>query len=169
MLCPHQWKSHTLSLICLLVYLAGSSYGAPSIILEIEGLEEALEVESVSWGVKNESAPMDPKPPDFDDVGFASLLTRSSPELFKRTADGMHYPQAELRFYHQGQDKPFYQIELETVFVSSAKLKTSSTAAQQEVSLRYRKIRWTYYTFDADGEVDLVFQAGWDIQSNTEW
>lgn len=143
--------------------------GNLQITLEIDGLDETLEVDSVEWGVKNDSTYMDPQQPEFDDVSFASILSKSSPDLFQRTASGKHYPIAKLSFYEAGQSNPFYEIELETVFVSSASIETSNEEIHQEISLYYLNIQWTYHSLDNEGEIDQSYQTGWDIPSNAPW
>ncbi|MCH8474022.1 MAG: type VI secretion system tube protein Hcp [Opitutales bacterium] len=156
-------------LLSFLWPLVSLSLGEIEIILEIDELDETLEIESVEWGMKNPSTYMNPEPPEFDDVGFASLLSESSPELFLRTASGNHFTQAKLSFYEKGQANPFYEITLDTVTISSAGIETTEEEVRQEISLYYLKIRWTYYTFDSEGEVDEVFEEGWDRASQSQW
>lgn len=147
---------------CFLLFLPFLYSDDLQITLDIDGLDETLDIESVEWGVVNNN--LDVSPAEFDDLGFASILSKSSPELFQRTASGDHFTAANLSFYEDGQGEPFYEIELGTVYVSSASIETSGDGVHQEISLRYDTIQWTYYIFDGKDK-----SAGWNIQSNTPY
>ncbi|MCC5789810.1 MAG: type VI secretion system tube protein Hcp [Opitutales bacterium] len=141
------------------------------ITFEVDGWDISQEVKSLSWGMKNEATDHlePPEPADFDNVALVSLLDSESPQRFLNTAWGHGGGTAFFRFYESGEDNPFFEIEIDYITFAEAGIEASDEEVLQLLSLRYNRIRWTYYTYDSEGEVDETFQEGWDLIDNSPW
>jgi type VI secretion system secreted protein Hcp len=156
---------------------------ASDYLLEIDGIKgeskdsvkkETIEVSSFSWGLSNPgsfqsgsgggTAKANPQ-----DLHFTTAVGKASPVLFLSCASGKHIPKATLYVRKAGgKQEEFYTIALEKVLVSSFQSGggSSDIPPQEQFSLNYAKIAFSYKTQDEKGKATGETKHFWDIAAN---
>ena len=107
-------------------------------------------------------------------VGAIDMLKNadeSSPELVAAVCEGRVFPTVVIDMVRVGKDgnEVFYQIELEDAYVSSYSLSgqgAGSIETQEQMSLCYNKIKWSYKKKDEKGNPQGSVDTGWDVGAN---
>ena len=106
----------------------------------------------------------------FKPFTFTKHTDSASPALFKTSAAGSHYGQAELvlcQSSFDGKSKPFYTAKFLTFFVTSMDWSGPGDEGPEEsVSTVYGAIEWSFTRFDGTGSATTV-TVNWDQVTNT--
>ena len=101
---------------------------------------------------------------------FTKNSDAASPSLFKTSAVGGHYEQAELvvcQSSSDGKSKPFYTAKFHTIFITSMDWSGPGDEGPQEsVETLFVAIEWSFTRFDATGSATTV-TVNWDQVTNT--
>lgn len=110
--------------------------------------------------------------PDHQDFSVVKTLDKASPKLALYCCNGNQIPTAKLELCRAGDDNETYmQYELEDVIVTAVKPEgdpvTGEPLPQEQVTLNYGKIEWTYTEFAADTGLPVGdVKAHWDVMAN---
>src|SRR5688500_9177306 len=102
---------------------------------------------------------------------FTKHTDGASPALFKTSAAGGHYKQAELALrqasFGDRAPKPFYIAKFQTIFISSMDWSGPGDEGPEEsIATSYVAIEWSFTRFDGDGSATTV-TVNWDQVTNT--
>jgi len=155
------------------------------IFLKIEGIKgeskddqykEQIEVQSYSFGLTQAGTFAfggggGAGKAQFQDISFAARVSKASPMLFLKCANGQHLPGATLSARKAG-ERPleFLQIKLNDVIITSYQNGGSSGSDSLPVdqfSINYAKIEFAYTEQKDDGSAGEVTRAAWDVKANT--
>ena len=103
------------------------------------------------------------------DLTVSSVLSQASPKLFLAVMSGKHARTAVLEGVKQaGAEKPvlFVRLSLDDVIVTGYSSRASEETPQDEFSLAYAKIRFSYWMQQADGTMGEEQVVGWDLKAN---
>lgn len=107
----------------------------------------------------------------FRNFSFIKLTGIASPALFKTSATGGHYQQADLAIRQAaviGKPQPFYTAKFRTIFVSSINWSGPGDEAPVEsVATSYVAIEWSFTRFDAEGNPLTTVTVNWNQVANT--
>ncbi len=106
------------------------------------------------------------------DFHFSALMSKASPVLFLKCANGSHIPKGTLTGTRAGKgEQEFLKFVLEDVLISS--YQTAGAAASDALptdsfSLNFAKIEFSYAVQKANGEIGAWVTEGWDLRANKE-
>jgi type VI secretion system secreted protein Hcp len=102
------------------------------------------------------------------DFHFTTHTSQASPLLFLATANGRHLKSGLVTVRRKGRGQQEYlKIELTDVLVSSYQSGAGNGAApQDQVSLNFSKITYSFYPQKADGSLGAPVTAAWDLKAN---
>jgi type VI secretion system secreted protein Hcp len=105
----------------------------------------------------------------FQDLSFTKYVDKASNALMTALAKGSHIPKAVLLVRKAGEgQKRYIEITMEEVLVSS--LSTGGSGGEdrltENVTLNFGKVKFSYATQDAKGEVAADADFGWNISEN---
>jgi type VI secretion system secreted protein Hcp len=103
--------------------------------------------------------------PGFDGLRIRKSLDKATPALMNGLSRGEVYPSATLAFVLAGADQArFYQMELGNVSVTALEVGgLASDRPDEELSLVFDYIEWTYTEFDLRGRPLADHTAYWDL------
>lgn len=107
----------------------------------------------------------------FRNFNFTKKADAASLALFKTSATGGRYEQAELALRQISFDgkplKPFYTAKLRTVFVNSINWSGPGDEGPEEsVAILYFAIEWSFTRFDPDGTPSTTLTVNWNQVAN---
>ena len=166
---------------------------ASDYLLEIDGIKGessdrdhkgSIEVESFSWGLSNASSAIAgggggggaSGKVSFQDFHFVKRADSTSPTLMLRCASGEHIKKATLfvrKAGGKGDQQDYMKIELKEVLVSSyqqggSQAGDGDSTPTDQFSLNFTKIEYSHAQQEADGSLDKVTVAGWDIKTSSK-
>ena len=103
------------------------------------------------------------------DLTVSSLLSQASPKLFLAVMSGKHARTAVLEGVKQaGEERPvlFMRLSLEDVIVTGYSSRASEETPQDEFSLAYAKISFSYWMQQPDGSMGDEQVVRWDVKAN---
>ena len=108
----------------------------------------------------------------FRNFHFSKHTGIASPALFKMSATGGHYEQAELALRQTSSDgkalKPFYIAKFRTVYVTSITWSGPGDEGPEEsIAILYFAIEWSFTRFDPDGTISTTITVNWNQVANT--
>lgn len=150
--------------------------------LKIDGIEGEsqnamhkgeIDLEAWSWGETQ------PHPPAvgggggvgkvaMSDFNFTTKLSKASPQLFLRCAEGSNIKAAWLTA-HRGAGKStdyFLKWTFSDLLISSYQTGAAGDLPLENVSINFRKIEVEYKPQKPDGSFAAGFKAGWDVKTN---
>ncbi|WP_165822356.1 Hcp family type VI secretion system effector [Paenibacillus montanisoli] len=98
------------------------------------------------------------------DIYFTKATDASSIPIMMNSLNGVHIPKGKLvylRTVADGKQVPYMTISLEDIVISSY----SFNDTNESVSLRFNKIKWTFWATDAKGK-SVPITGGWDLKQN---
>jgi type VI secretion system secreted protein Hcp len=105
-----------------------------------------------------------------EDLHVVMKESKASPPLFLSCASGRHFKQAVLTGRTPGNvPLEFLVIKLTDVVVSSYRTGGGTAAfPDDQVSLNFAKIEFTFTAQKPDGSPDVPVKAGWDVKRNVK-
>jgi len=112
---------------------------------------------------------------EFSDITLVKEIDKATPKLALYCAEGKHIPDLVIEFTMEEpvtSNKVVYKkIMLEDVAVSAftpvmSYRSNSEFTHLEEVSFRYRQIRWEYTPYDNQGNPGTKVTAGWSLEEN---
>ncbi|MBC7824388.1 MAG: type VI secretion system tube protein Hcp [Candidatus Parcubacteria bacterium] len=98
---------------------------------------------------------------------FMMPTSKASPKLFLAGASGQPLKTATLTCRQSGQKaREFLKITLSDVLVSSFGTSSDTSVPVDQLSLSYTKIVYEFTSQKADGSLDTIVKAGWDVKAN---
>ena len=159
-----------------------SGVGPASYYLNIDGIPgESLdqdhpnwiEVYDFSWGASSALATTSGSgstaKATVTDLTVSSVLSQASPKLFLAVMSGKHARTAVLEGVKQaGAERPvlFMRLSLDDVIVTGYESRASEETPQDEFSLAYAKISFSYWMQQADGSMGEEQVVRWDVKAN---
>jgi type VI secretion system secreted protein Hcp len=153
--------------------------------LKLDGIEgesrddkhkNEIEIESFSWGATHTGTLAfggggGAGKVQFNDFHFASSSTKASPLLMRACATGQHIKSAVLTVRKAGTEggggQEFYKLTLSDVLISSYQAGGGGgSAPQDQSSLNFAKIEFSFTPQDATGKPTESVKAGWDLKAN---
>ena len=154
-------KLGILCLVWVMVLLtAGTAFGKIEVSLRIDGIRERSKIDPIltDW-LQIEGMP-DPNSPSADptktgsyqegkvsyqDFSIVKYIDKTSPALDLACTQGKHFPRITIEFYTtEERRKPFYKIEMTTVFVAGITAETAVGAKLEKVTFKCQRIVWKY-------------------------
>lgn len=159
---------------------------AIDVYLQIEGIKgeshddkhkDWIEISSVRWGIRQPRSATastggghTAERAELKEVSFLKVADLSSPILMQYCAMGKTLPKAKFEFMRadgQGQPIRYFEIELENVLIGGIEPSIESgTILDEQVSVKYSKIRWKYTQQKIGGGVGGSTVGGWDLAAN---
>ena len=101
------------------------------------------------------------------DLHIMKNYDKSSSPLFKSLLAGTHIKTGTLTASKAGGDgKPFVQIDLQELFVTSIQISGSSEIPTESVSFSYNQIKTTYSTQNEQGILTATGSVSYDLKQN---
>ena len=103
------------------------------------------------------------------DLSVSSLLSQASPKLFLAVMSGRHARSAVLEGVKPAgaeRPAPFMRLSLEDVIVTGYESRASDETPQDEFSLAYAKISFSYWMQQDDGSMGEEQVVRWDVKAN---
>ena len=131
-----------------------------------------IELESFSWGATDVvgagGGGAGAGKVQIEDLHVVMKESKASPLLFLECASGSHVKQAVLTGRKTGKAPlEFLVIKLTDVVVSSYRTGGGTAAApDDQVSLNFAKIEFSFTAQQPDGKPDVPVKAGWDVKQN---
>jgi type VI secretion system secreted protein Hcp len=104
------------------------------------------------------------------DIVISKLADLSSPLLLQNCSSGKTIPKAKLEFMRadgQGERIKYFEIELENVLISSvAPNVRPGDILNEEVAIKYSKVKWKYTQQKVNGGSGGNTSGGWDLSAN---
>ncbi|KQQ89196.1 type VI secretion system tube protein Hcp [Massilia sp. Leaf139] len=105
-----------------------------------------------------------------EEVTIDKLADLASPILLQTCAAGKTIPKAKLEFMRadgQGDRIKYFEIELENVLIGAVRPKVEEgSIIQEEVKLKFSKIKWKYTQQKVTGGAGGNTSGGWDLATN---
>jgi type VI secretion system secreted protein Hcp len=106
----------------------------------------------------------------FEEIIMKKELDKASPQLAEAVSLGKVFPKVDIHMTRATSRGPvtYCIYELTNAKVTSYHVNgsTGSYAPREEVSLNFEQIKVTYMKFDPDGNLEGIFEYGWDILGN---
>lgn len=103
-------------------------------------------------------------------LSLSKLADLSSPILMQICSMGKTIPKAKLEFMRadgQGTPVKYYEVELENVMIANMdQLVNDGGLLQDEIGLRFSKVKWKYTQQKIGGGSGGNTAGGWDLSSN---
>ncbi|MFC5649432.1 Hcp family type VI secretion system effector [Paenibacillus solisilvae] len=102
---------------------------------------------------------------NFDSFAFTKNFDSSSIPLMMSEFKGTHISKGKIAFTRpsgKGQEVEFLTLEFDDIVVSSYRFDDT----EESIELKFGKIKWTYWQFDAKGNPLKPIQGGWDLAQN---
>src|SRR5713101_4485846 len=133
-----------------------------------------IEIDSFHWGVTQTATLAaggggGASKPQFQDFHFVSQVSKASPKLFLRCADGEHIKEATLTCRKAGGDQQplaFLVVKMNDVLVSSFQQSGNGDFPTESISLNFAKVDFTFIPQDLTGKLLPAVSAGWDFRAN---
>jgi type VI secretion system secreted protein Hcp len=158
---------------------------ASDYLLELDGIKgessdqkhkDTIEISSFSWGVSNSGSFSSgggggAGKVSFQDLHFTSHVSKASPLLFKRAAQGEHIKKATLFVRKSGgggAQGDYYVIKLSDILVSSYQTKPSEDSdavPTDQFSLNFAKIEFSYRPTLSNGALGAPVTATYDLKA----
>jgi type VI secretion system secreted protein Hcp len=159
---------------------------AIDVYLQIDGIKgesmddkhkDWIECTSVNWGVSQPRSATastggghTAERCEHQEVVFTKLADLASPILLQTCSAGKTIPKAKLEFMRadgQGERIKYFEIELENVLIGSIKPKVEEgSIIQEQVGLKFSKIKWKYTQQKVTGGAGGNTSGGWDLATN---
>jgi type VI secretion system secreted protein Hcp len=105
-----------------------------------------------------------------EELLFSKTADLASPILMQHCAMGKTIPKAKLEFMRaDGQGNPikYFEIELENVLIGSISPGIAAgTLLNEQVSLKFSKVKWRYTQQKVGGGSGGSTVGGWDLAAN---
>jgi type VI secretion system secreted protein Hcp len=134
----------------------------------------AIQLDSWSWGAANAASfgagsGGGTGKVSMQDFSFSMATSKASPGLILACSQGKHIPNATLSARKAGTDQNEYlTFKFTDVLVSSYSISAGGEVPQDQVSLAFGKVEWTYQQQDQKGSVGSPVKGGWDVQKNVK-
>ena len=137
--------------------------------------KDEIDVLSFSWGVTQTGTMAHGSgggecKAQFNDFNFTSNVSKASPLLFLSCATGEHIKEATITVRKAGKGQQEYLIlKMTDVLISSYQTGgsgQSESVPNDQVSMAFAKIEFTYKPQKADGSLDAGITTGWDLKAN---
>lgn len=99
--------------------------------------------------------------PEFQDIAIVKMVDSGSPELLGMVATGEAVPEVRIHFSEADEEGERLLLEIDLMDVVFTSIQSTS-ADREKVSLRFRKIRWTYHPVSGQD-----VEAEWDLEAGT--
>ena len=159
---------------------------AIDVYLQIDGIKgesmddkhkDWIECTSVNWGVSQPRSATastggghTAERCEHKEVVFTKLADLASPILLQTCSAGKTIPKAKLEFMRadgQGERIKYFEIELENVLIGSiAPAVHEGSIIQEQVGLKFSKIKWKYTQQKVTGGAGGNTSGGWDLATN---
>lgn len=159
---------------------------AIDVYLQIDGIKgesmddkhkDWIECLSVEWGVKqprsataSTSGGHTAERCEHEEITLKKLADLSSPILLQTCSAGKTIPKAKLEFMRadgQGDRVKYFEIELENVLIGAVEPSVKEgSIIQEEVGLKFSKIKWKYTQQKIGGGTGGNTSGGWDLAAN---
>ena len=139
--------------------------------------EHQIEILSYHWGVTQTGTMAfggggGAGKAQFTDFSFTNNVSKASPLLFLKCANGEHIKEATLSARKAGgEQQDFLIIKMNDVLVSSYQTGGSSSSdavPTDQVGINYAKIEYIYKPQRPDGSFEGDVSAGWDLKKNVK-
>jgi type VI secretion system secreted protein Hcp len=133
----------------------------------VKGYEDWIEITDFSLGASRGAVngSTSAKQPKEIQVHFEAPLSKASPLLMLSTFDGKPIKTGNLSV-SDGRLNTFLKIDFVDVVVSSYEVGSTETERpQDQASLSFGKIKFSYYGQTADGSVSKPITISWDLRS----
>jgi type VI secretion system secreted protein Hcp len=131
-----------------------------------------IELQSFSWGLSNpvqvSGGGMGVGKPNFQDMHFAHIYDKASPNLAKNCAAGKHFASAKLTVRKQGDGaKDYFTVTLKEAYISSTNMSSGGDGMISEnFSIAYKDIEIEYKPQDGKGGLGGAVKFGYDVAAN---
>ncbi|MES2149474.1 MAG: type VI secretion system tube protein Hcp [Pseudomonadota bacterium] len=159
---------------------------AIDVYLQIDGIKgesaddkhkDWIECSSVHWGITQPRSATastggghTAERAELQDISFHKMADLSSPILMQTCAAGKTIPKATFEFMRadgNGQAIKYFEIELENVLIGGvAPGIDAGDILQENVSVKYSKIKWKYTQQKIGGGTGGNTAGGWDLAAN---
>ncbi|WP_020655552.1 Hcp family type VI secretion system effector [Massilia niastensis] len=159
---------------------------AIDVYLQIDGIKgeslddrhrDWIECTSVQWGVSqprsataSTSGGHTAERCEHQEVMLTKLADLSSPILLQTCSAGKTIPKAKFEFMRadgQGERVKYFEIELENVLIGGvAPNVAEGSIIQEQVGLKFSKIKWKYTQQKIGGGTGGNTSGGWDLAAN---
>lgn len=138
-----------------------------------KGFEKQVDVLSFSWGGSQVTAVAGTGGSgagraNLSELTITKYLDKASPKLFKALVAGTHIPNGVLSSVKAGSDvtKPFLQITLGELFVTSLQDSASSEVPVESVAFSYNTIKLEYFQQDDKGNLTSTGAVSYNLKQN---
>jgi type VI secretion system secreted protein Hcp len=105
---------------------------------------------------------------DLSDLSIMKNYDSASPSLYKSLLKGEHIKTGVLTAIKSGADgKPFIQISLKELFVTSIQISGSSEIPMESVSFSYNEIKTEYFMQNEQGNLEAKGSVTYNLKGNT--
>jgi len=159
---------------------------AIDVYLQIDGIKgesmddkhkDWIECTAVSWGVTQPRSATastggghTAERCEHQEIALTKLADLASPILLQTCSAGKTIPKARLEFMRadgQGERIKYFEIELENVLIGGISPSVSEgTIIQEQVGLKFSKIKWKYTQQKVTGGAGGNTSGGWDLAAN---
>lgn len=159
---------------------------AIDVYLQIDGIKgesmddkhkDWIECTAVSWGVTQPRSATastggghTAERCEHQEIALTKLADLASPILLQTCSAGKTIPKAKLEFMRadgQGERIKYFEIELENVLIGGISPSVSEgTIIQEQVGLKFSKIKWKYTQQKVTGGAGGNTSGGWDLAAN---
>lgn len=101
------------------------------------------------------------------DFNVMKSMDKSSPEIFKRCANGSHFPTAIITYRKAGGEQLEYlKYKFEKVFITSYTVSGSGADVPTEsISMAFEKLEYAYSPQKPEGDLDAEITTSYDIKT----
>lgn len=104
---------------------------------------------------------------EYRTLSFSKLADLASPSLMQHCSMGKTIAKAKLEFMRadsEGQRVKYYQVELENILITNMdQLMRGGDVVQDEIGLRFAKVKWIYTQQKIGGGAGGSSTGGWDL------
>jgi type VI secretion system secreted protein Hcp len=153
--------------------------GAVDIFLKLAGIDgesvdkahaKEIDVLEWTWGVSNPGPVGSSGTPSVQDLVVKKYVDKASPALLLKTLNGTPIADATLvvRSSASGTPVDIIKIVLTTVFVRSISTggSTDSVGLEENISLGFSKVTYTYTPINSSGGAGTPISTSWDLATN---
>jgi type VI secretion system secreted protein Hcp len=144
----------------MMLVAAGTAFGQVEAYMRIDGISGKFRIDTGLTDWTQISGMPDPYSVSFSpaktgsyeegkaayqDFSIVKDLDKSSPALDMACTQGKNFPRITIEFYKaKERNKPFYKIEMTTVFVAGITQEKDDDARMERVTFRCQRIVWKY-------------------------
>ncbi|MHC4323381.1 MAG: Hcp family type VI secretion system effector, partial [Planctomycetota bacterium] len=106
----------------------------------------------------------------FEEITLRKVLDKASPELAEAVSLGVVFPKVNIHITRTTSIGPvtYCVYELKNARVTSYHINgsTGGNIPREDISLNFEQIKVSYFNFGPDGNLEGIYEYGWDVLEN---